>query len=355
MKQSKTKLVMVALTCCLSGSILWADLPRAGQQEVMPPHTQQVIELRHVTPDDLAENVKAEAGYPAHLRSLPRGVSVTPVPGRNAVMLEGEAGAIALAIQVMAAWDKPMQNVEYEAMLVEVETETVRQFGIDFIGHPETGGFTVNAKPSSAKPFVVWGNGKLVDPPFFVGRVRKSVQSTLQRLVAQNQAVIVSSARMSALNNLPASLTLKTQSPLLECLPDSSMPRGWGARPVILTNRLAETTLHLRLRPRQKSDRSLSSLLQLQTRHRIAPSQAPTNHLAPAEDSLKAQATLADESPILHTDFDTPDNSTIVLGALMLRPMNLKTAAGLTAPPYRETLLLLTARLVDNNPPKPAP
>lgn len=354
MKQLKKTLAMMTLTGCLGVNTLQADRPLAGQREDRPIPTRQVVELRHVTPDDLAESVKAEANYPAHLRRLPRGVSVTPLPGRNAVTLEGEAGAIALAIQVMAAWDKPMQNVEYEAMLVEVENDLVRQLGIDFVAFPSHT-FMVNAKPGSAKPFVVQSNRKIVDPPFFVGRVRKSVQSTLQRLIEQKQAVIVSSARASTVNNLPASLTLKTQSPLFECLPGSSMPRGWGATSAMLTNRLAETTLHLRLRPRQKADRSLSSLIQLQTRHRVAPSQAPLNDIAPAQDSLTAQATLADESPILHTDFDTPDSSTIALGALMLRPMNLKVAPGLTAPPYRETLLLLTARLIDSNTPQTAP
>ena len=128
---------------------------------------------------------------------LPDGVeSIVSVDAQNVVLITGTARAIGQVEDLIAVLDQPLRQVEIEAQFVELTAVDLRAFGIDFS--------TSRASIDTATPGVA---SAPVQGAFQVGFVRNNFTARLNALVADGKAKIITAPRVTAINNLTATIT----------------------------------------------------------------------------------------------------------------------------------------------------
>jgi type II secretory pathway component GspD/PulD (secretin) len=134
---------------------------------------------------------------------LPEGVdSITAVDPQNALLVFSTEAGYQRLQNIVAFLDQPLKQVEIEAQFVTVTSNNTSAFGIDF--STSNGPFTVSTGG------LVPGNAS-----FNLGFVRNNFQATLSALIATNRAKIVTAPRVTAINNLTASLTSEVSTPVV--------------------------------------------------------------------------------------------------------------------------------------------
>jgi type II secretory pathway component GspD/PulD (secretin) len=136
---------------------------------------------------------------------LPEGVDrIVAVDPQNALLVFGTAEGVRELQDTIAILDRPLRQVEIEAQFVTVSTADSRNFGIDF--STAQGNFNASntgfASPASQGSFQV-------------GFVRGNFQATLNALLTKNRAKLITAPRVTAINNLTASLFSTTSRPLI--------------------------------------------------------------------------------------------------------------------------------------------
>lgn len=132
---------------------------------------------------------------------LPAGIdSLVAVDPQNALLVYGTEEGIDALTRIIRFLDKPLRQVEIEAQFIEIATTDLNQFGIDF--------------SSSNGPFRLSADSGITNGTFKLGYVRNNFRATLNSLVSNNRAKRVSSPRVTAINNIPASLYSSTQTPI---------------------------------------------------------------------------------------------------------------------------------------------
>ena len=106
----------------------------------------------------------------------------------------------------IAFLDKPLQQVEIEAQFVTVQTSATNTFGINY--STAQGNFSATA--TGFAPAASASAGALT-----VGFVRGNFRATLTALLSQNRAKIITAPRILAINNLTASLSSTTSTPVI--------------------------------------------------------------------------------------------------------------------------------------------
>ncbi|MDF2441788.1 MAG: ral secretion pathway protein, partial [Abditibacteriota bacterium] len=129
---------------------------------------------------------------------------IIAVDPQNALLVYGTEQGVRALETIIQYLDRPLRQVEIESQFVNVSTTDARSFGIDF--QSSNGPFTVST--SGLAPAA--GNGALT-----LGFVRGNFQATLNSLIRQDRAKIVNSPRVTAINNLTASLQSMTQTPVI--------------------------------------------------------------------------------------------------------------------------------------------
>jgi type II secretory pathway component GspD/PulD (secretin) len=136
---------------------------------------------------------------------LPTGVDrIVAIDPQNALLVFGTDEGIRELQDTIAFLDRPLRQVEIEAQFITVSTADSRNFGIDF--STAQGNFNASNSGFASAP----GQGS-----FQLGFVRGNFQATLTALLTKNRAKIITAPRVTAINNLTASLVSSESRPII--------------------------------------------------------------------------------------------------------------------------------------------
>lgn len=238
----------------------------------------------------------ARGGAGGGIFQLPTGVTrIVAIDPQNALLVEFTDVAGLQELQdTIAFLDRPLRQVEIEAQFVTVSTGDSRSFGIDF--STSRGNFNVNnagfaPQVSSSAPGLT------------VGFVKGNFQAQINSLVNKNRAKVITAPRVTAINNLTASLQSTTSSPLIL----SSSSSGIGGQVGQSQNLIyITTTIGLTVTPTINNDDTVTVLMQPQFS-----SQNPSGVPGVAAPAISQQT--------LDTIANVRDGETIALGGLKTR------------------------------------
>ena len=129
-------------------------------------------------------------------------VSVDP---QNVLLVAGGSDEDIRRLQeLIDVLDQPLRQVEIEAQFVELSTQDAQTFGIDF--STSRGNFDASTTGFAAQP----QTGSVQ-----IGFVRNNFQARLSALIAANRAKAITAPRVTAINNLTATLSSSETRPLL--------------------------------------------------------------------------------------------------------------------------------------------
>lgn len=219
--------------------------------------------------------------------------SIIAVDPQNALLVYGTEQGVRALETIIQYLDRPLRQVEIEAQFVNVTTTDATQFGIDF--NSANGPFTVNSSGNTA-----------TTPPagsFSVGFVRGNFQATLQALIRQDRAKIVNSPRVTAINNLTATLFSSTTTPVIL----TSSQGGIGGQVGQSQNLIGITTsIGLTVTPTINNDDTITVVMQP-----VVSTQNPTALGVPQVFTQTVQ-----------TVANVKDGDTIALGGLRTKAIN---------------------------------
>ena len=226
---------------------------------------------------------------------LPEGVErIVAIDPQNALLVQGTPEGIAALTQIIEFLDRPLRQVEIEAQFVEVALDATKNFGIDFSSN--SGPFSVQA-PGFA-PGTSPGS-------FSLGFVRNNFQATLRALASSGRAKSVNAPRVTAINNLTASLQSFSSTPIVL----ASTTTGIGGQQSTAQQLFYfTTTIGLTVTPTINNDDTITVLMQ------------PTVSLqSPGSNSVGAPNS-SGQSIITYAN--VKDGDTIALGGLRTKAIN---------------------------------
>lgn len=125
--------------------------------------------------------------------SITQIVSIDP---QNVLLIKGGSDEDIRRLQeLIDVLDQPLRQVELEAQVVQISPEDAKTFGIDFSRNEPV---VLRAKQESKAPITA-----------HFGFVRNNFTARLNALVADNRAKIITAPRVTALNNLSATMEMK--------------------------------------------------------------------------------------------------------------------------------------------------
>jgi len=170
------------------------------------------------------------AGGAAGVFQLPTGVDrVVAIDPQNALLVYGTDDGIRQLQDTIAFLDRPLRQVEIEAQFVTVSTSDSSAFGIDF--STTQGDFSASSTGYAPVP-------STTSPGLTVGFVRGNFQANLAALESSNRAKVIDAPRVTAINNLTASLQTSVSTPVTL----SSTTTGIGGQVGTATNLVYITT-----------------------------------------------------------------------------------------------------------------
>ena len=138
---------------------------------------------------------------------LPEGVdSITAVDPQNALLVFSTQEGFSRLQDIVNFLDLPLRQVVIEAQFVAVNTNDTNSLGIDFSG--SNGPFNYNSSGFQPSPPSSGGS-------FQLGFLRGNFQASLRALLQQNRAKVVTAPRILAINNLTATLSSNTSTPIV--------------------------------------------------------------------------------------------------------------------------------------------
>lgn len=175
-------------------------------------------------------------------------VSVDP---QNVLLVAGGTDEDIRRLQeLIDVLDQPLRQVEIEAQFVELRSQDASSFGIDF--STSRGNFDAATTQFASAP---------VPGSFQVGFVRNNFTARLNALVADNRAKIINAPRVTAINNLTATL----QSTERRSLILTSVSQNIGGQQAQGQNLLfVSTTTGLTVTPTINGDDTITVLMQPQ-------------------------------------------------------------------------------------------
>mgnify|MGYP002778714410 CR=1 FL=1 len=187
--------------------------------------------------------------------------------------------------EIIAILDRPLRQVEIEAQFVRVSTAVAKNFGIDFSSSRGNIDFNTNG---FSRP----GGG------IEVGFVRGNFRATLTALSNDNKVKVVTAPRVTAINNLTATIQSTTSTPLIL----NSSLSGIGGQVGQQQNLIYITTsVGLNVTPTINGDDTITVLMQPQFQEQ---------NVVPDIDAP------AISSQVVQTIANVKDGDTIALGGL---------------------------------------
>ena len=175
-------------------------------------------------------------------------VSVDP---QNVLLVAGGTDEDIRRLQeLIDVLDQPLRQVEIEAQFVELRSQDARTFGIDF--STARGNFDAATTGFASDP---------VPGSFQIGFVRNNFTARLNALIANNRAKIINAPRVTAINNLTATL----QSTERRSLILTTVSQNIGGQQAQGQNLLfISTTTGLTVTPTINGDDTITVLMQPQ-------------------------------------------------------------------------------------------
>jgi type II secretory pathway component GspD/PulD (secretin) len=214
--------------------------------------------------------------------------SIIAVDPQNTLLVYATEEGYNRLNNIVQLLDRPLRQVEIEAQFVQVSATSARAFGIDFSS--SNGPFTVNG--GAAGPAESGG--------LSIGFVRNNFRATLNALVNQNRAKIVTAPRVTAINNLTATLQSSFNQPILL----TNTTTGIGGQVGQNTNiTYITTTTGLTVTPTINNDDTITVVMQPQVS-------------TPQLITLGGQQVPQITQQVVQTVANVKDGDTIVLGGL---------------------------------------
>lgn len=146
-------------------------------------------------------------GGNAGVFQLPQGVDrIVAVDPQNALLVFGTPEGVAQLRDTISFLDRPLRQVEIESQFVTVTTNEAANFGIDFT--TARGNFNANTAGFQS------GSPSANTPGIQVGVVRGNFQASLSALQSASRGKVISAPRVTAINNLTASISQVTTTPI---------------------------------------------------------------------------------------------------------------------------------------------
>ncbi len=201
---------------------------------------------------------------------LPTGVDrIIAVDPQNALLVQGTAEGLANLRTIIGFLDRPLRQVEIEAQFVSITTNATAAFGIDFT----TARGNFNSNSFGLQPPVGGTVGGIQ-----VGFVRGNFQASLAALQAANRAKILTAPRVTAINNLTATLSQTLSQPIQ--LTTTVSNNNLGGNQTATNNSIfyINTSISLTVTPTINNDNTITVLMtpQLSTSTFGAGATAPT-------------------------------------------------------------------------------
>lgn len=223
------------------------------------------------------------------LFKLPKGIdSIVAVDPQNALLVYGTNAGLQQLQTIINYLDLPLRQVEIEAQFVDVGITDTNAFGIDF--------------SSSNGPFSISSTGNSSSSQagsFNFSFVRNNFALTLNALIAQNRAKVVTAPRVTAINNLTATLTSASFTPVVTTGSIAGIG-GQVASNQTVTYVPAQTTLYVT--PTINNDDTITV--------RMQPQVSSTSNPLPGTNAPFISQQFVDTTAVVH------DGDTIALGGL---------------------------------------
>ena len=247
----------------------------------------------------------AGGGGGGTLFSLPTGVeSLVAIDPQNALLVVGTPEGIQQLEQIIGFLDRPLRQVEIEAQFVTVGTTDLAQFGIDFTS--SNGPFRLNTT----------GRAPAASPgSISVGFVRNNFRATLTALESRGRSKTVSAPRVTAINNLTATIESNTETPFLLTSVTSNLNGTNNDSQDLLT---LTTTVGLTVTPTINNDDTITVVMS-PTVEATAPPTIAGIPGTTTSNTIDTIANLKDGDTIALGGLRTKANSTTKTGVPILR------------------------------------
>jgi len=222
--------------------------------------------------------------------SLPLGMEPPlAILDQNVLLVHGTQEAIDKFREILAFFDKPTKQVQIEARFVEVQTTKDKAFGIDwFVANGSAEFFNLGFAP---------GEG------INVARFRRGrFEAELRTLLSENRAELVNAPRVTAQNNMEASVDFTTEIPYFYA---TVTYNEFGQRSVDFETETVSVTQSLYVTPRILEDDSVVLMLEPEIDDQVGTVIGPNGEVLPIVSTQTA-----------YTQVRVADGDTIVIGGL---------------------------------------
>jgi general secretion pathway protein D len=221
-------------------------------------------------------------------------VRVTADPGRNALVVQADAGALADITELVLQLDAPVDQVMIETTIAEVTLNNDMRFGVQWSIDFRDGGGAVLSEAN---------NGAVVArfPGFAYGYVGNYVRTALNALSSRTHVEVISSPVVVTLDNQEATLQVGDEVPIVT---QSAVSVVTPDAPIINSVQYRETGILLKVKPR------------------ISPTGAVTLEVTQEASEVAATTTSGIDSPTIqqrrfHSTVSVADGQTVALGGLI--------------------------------------
>lgn len=270
------------------------------------------IDIKRMTPS----TAKAPA---SGVFVLPQGIERIDVQGPNSLSVVGTDEAVEELKDTIAFLDRRLRQVEIEAQLVEMSPNDAKAFGIDTQGREMKG-------PND----VAKGRTPLLSFP------RSNVPETLSALEIQGRAKVLCAQRVTAINNLTATMSQTVSQPVIIGTQDAQ----GHFQPLLTSEKNAQgdrapfylgTAWNWEVTPTINNDGTITMLYSFGTALQLQPP--------------KAEPIALQNKPDLQSIINTRDGETIVISGLDMRlPQDARTSPDKAG--GKQLFLFITARIL---------
>ncbi len=220
--------------------------------------------------------------------SLPQGMEPPlAILDQNVMLVHGTQEAIDKFREILAFFDKPTKQVQIEARFVEVQTTKDKAFGIDwFVANGSAEFFNLGFAPGTGINVARFRRGRF--------------EAELRTLLSQDRAELVNAPRVTAQNNMEASVDFTTEIPYFYA---TVTYNEFGQREVDFETETVSVTQALYVTPRILDDDSVVLMLEPEIDDQVGTVVGPNGEHLPIVSTQTA-----------YTQVRVADGDTIVIG-----------------------------------------
>jgi len=203
------------------------------------------------------------------------------------LLVHGTQDAIDKFREILAFFDKPTKQVEIEARFVEVQTSKDKAFGIDwFVANGSAEFFNLGFAPGEGTSVARFRRGRF--------------EAELRTLLSEGRAELINAPRVTAQNNMEASVDFSTEIPYFYATVSYN---EFGQRTVDFQTETVSVTQSLYVTPRILEDDTVVLMLEPEIDDQVGTVVGPNGEVLPIVSTQTA-----------YTQVRVADGDTIVIG-----------------------------------------